>query len=132
MSDVYLKIGSSTPANKDHEAIIDREWYSQGFVVKDEETFLKFPDKPCYIPELSDDVYTRNDLIALCAGNEELATQIFYALDWQSPSTELEQLCMDGELGWCPDCKKYYELPIMECDVEVNTEKCPLCGTPLE
>ena len=45
----YVKVGSFTPADEMNE--------------KDEEAYLdkEHPDKVCYIPELSDSLYTRQD-----------------------------------------------------------------------
>lgn len=63
MSEQYLKIGSYTPETDEAEAVIDREYYRQGFIFKDEEAFLNFPDKVCYVPELSDEGYTRQSFL---------------------------------------------------------------------
>ena len=56
-----LKVGSYTPPDENGEGEkIVREFYGQGHIFKDEDAFYHRPDDPCYIPELSDTVYTRN------------------------------------------------------------------------
>lgn len=59
------------------------------------------PDVPCYVPELHDAVYTRNDLMALCNGQEEIAEELFDRLDWQSPSTLMDEWERTGEINIC-------------------------------
>ena len=39
MGESYLKIGSYTPETEDQEAVIDRGYYRQGWIFKDEEAF---------------------------------------------------------------------------------------------
>ena len=60
--------------------------------LKDEDAFLNRPDEVCYIPELSDEKYTRNDIISICKENEAIANEVFNNLDWQCPETEIESL----------------------------------------
>ena len=50
--ETYLKVGGYTPETEDTEAVIDRDYYRQGWIFKDEEAFLHYPDKVCYVPEL--------------------------------------------------------------------------------
>ena len=59
--------------------------------MKDEQAFKNEPDKPCYSPETSDRVYTRNDLIKLCEGDVKKAELLFTVCDWQHPETILEE-----------------------------------------
>lgn len=122
-----LLIGSYTPPNEDGKGeIIDRDYYRQGWIFKDEDAFQNRPDDVCYIPEFSDEKYTRNDILKLLAGGEELAEIMFEELDWQHPETLLEDWKINGEIAWCPHCKKYIQV----YDEEI--EKCPVCGTELE
>lgn len=44
MRKTYLKVGGYTPENDGREAVIDREYYGQGWIFKDEEAFLLHPD----------------------------------------------------------------------------------------
>lgn len=61
----YVKIGSFIQVDEVNEkgAVIEREFYRQGNIFKDEEVYFdkEHPDKVCYIPELSDSLYTRRD-----------------------------------------------------------------------
>ena len=53
-------------------------------IFKDEEAFRLYPERVCYVPELSDEGYTRQDFLAMCNGQEEVATLLFESVDWQS------------------------------------------------
>ena len=103
-----LKIGEYTPAHDGQPAFVDKEYYRQGYIFKDEDAFLNRPDDVCYIPEFADDDegYTAKDIIELCRGDAEYAKDIFYRLDWQHPSTlideddiyaDKEEICMTTE-----------------------------------
>ena len=44
------------------------------------------PERVCYVPELSDAGYTRQGFLAMCNGQEEVATlRVSNAVDWQGP-----------------------------------------------
>ena len=58
----------------------------QGMVYKNYENY-KTGVGICYVPELSDDSYTKEDILTICDGNERLAWFIFDVIDWQSPET---------------------------------------------
>ena len=122
MSENYCKIGSYTPGTDEQEAVIDREYFRQGWIFKDEEAFLRHPDKVCYVPELSDEGYTRQNFLELCNGQEKFARECFYAVDWQSPETWIDEQYRDNEWQYCPHCKKIYDMAGVPC-------ACPLCGT---
>lgn len=83
-----LKVGNYNPKT----GAIERDIYRQGFIFKDEDAFLNRPDDVCYIAELSDETYTKNDILSICKGNEEIASEVFYNVDWQSPEMEIESL----------------------------------------
>lgn len=70
--ETYLKVGGYTPETEDTEAVIDRDYYRQGWIFKDEEAFLHYPDKVCYVPELSDEGYTRQVFWIWWAGRRNL------------------------------------------------------------
>lgn len=117
MGEELLKVGGYTPEADGEEAVIDREYYRQGWIVKDEDAFLHHPDRVCYVPELFEAAYTRRDFLALCNGQEEFARACFYAVDWQHPETWLdEQFTMD-EWELCPRCQRLYDMA---------GERCPL------
>ena len=78
-----LQIGKYTAPQDGRPAIIQREFYGQGYIFKDEAAFLSHPDQVCYVPELSDTAYTHNDLLALCDGQEKLA-QSYWCLPCKS------------------------------------------------
>lgn len=46
-----LLIGSYSPENEGKPEIIDRDYYRQGWIFKDEDAFQNRPDDVCYIPE---------------------------------------------------------------------------------
>lgn len=121
-----LLIGSYSPENEGKPEIIDRDYYRQGWIFKDEDAFQDRPDDVCYIPELSDEKYTRNDILKILAGDEELAETMFEELDWQHPESLLEDWKANGEIAWCPHCVGYVQTYGEEI------EMCPVCGTELE
>lgn len=102
---------------------IDRAYYRQGYIFKDEDAFLHHPKRVCYVPELSNSLYTRLDFLDLCNEQKEFAAKCFYALDWQHPSSWIEEQYRDDEWGWCPLCKKIYEKPRNADGI------CPICGS---
>lgn len=135
MGESYLKIGSYTPETEDQEAVIDRGYYRQGWIFKDEEAFRLHPEQVCYVPELSDEGYTRQDFLAMCNGQEELAEFLFEMVDWQSPETLKSELLATYEIDFCPVCKKYYfmqgeQIPCPIC--EVNPEEIENADTESE
>ena len=79
---------------------------------------------PCYVPELSDTVYTGNDLLSLCNGQEEIAEELFYEMDWPSPSMLINEWETDGEISTCARCGK-----LLLADEEYS---CPYCGSSIE
>lgn len=88
---------------------IDREWYGQGYIFKDEEAFLTTPDAPCYVAELSDAVYTHHDILRICNGQEEIAKLCFDEIDWQHPETWLDEAIMNDEFEMCFKDEKMYQ-----------------------
>ena len=120
MSKHYLKVGNYTPATANAEAVIEREYYGQGFIFKDEEAFYTGLDKVCYIPELSDNTYTRQDFLDLMDGQEALAQSLFERVDWQHPETLLQEDYVNGEYDDCQECGRMFA-----CYEKVQ---CPHCG----
>ena len=135
MGESYLKIGSYTPETEDQEAVIDRGYYRQGWIIKDEEAFRLHPEQVCYVPELSNEGYTRQDFLAMCNGQEELAEFLFEMVDWPSPETLKSELLATYEIDFCPVCKKYYfmqgeQIPCPIC--EANPEEIENADTESE
>jgi hypothetical protein len=91
----YLKVGQYTPATYEAEAIVERGFYGQGYIFKDEEAYETGLDKPCYISELSNAVYTHQDFLDLMDGQETLARDLFNRVDWQHLETLLECVWQD-------------------------------------
>ena len=121
----YLRIGSYTPPDDDGDGEkIVREFYGQGMIFKDEYAFYHESDVPCYVPELSDTVYTREDFLRMCNDQDDIAEIVFGAVDWQHPETLLEDWERNGELDTCNECGKLFD-----CYGET---KCPYCGARYE
>ncbi len=120
----YLKVGKYIPGNKESGTpeVIEREFYSQGMIFKDEEAYYNkdHPDRICYIPELDDDLYSRNDFLKICNGQEEIADVIFFQCDWQHPETCLQDQWFE-ELDVCPKCGKWFWC--------YGKMECPYCGS---
>jgi hypothetical protein len=108
MNQNYLKIGSYTPATDEMEAVIDREFYGQCYIFKDEEAYNTDLDKPCYIPELSDAIYTHQSFLDMMDGQEKLARDLFERVDWQHPETLIEEDFASGEYDICPECGRMF------------------------
>lgn len=117
----YLKVGTYVPETEDKETVIQREYYRQGWIFKDEAAFLFHADQVCYVPELSDGAYTRQDFMALCNGQEDFATECFRAVDWQCPGTWVDEQYREDEWGYCPVCEMIYDMAGEVC-------ACPVCG----
>ena len=107
MSESYLKIGSYTPETEDQEAVIDRGYYRQGWIFKDEEAFRLHPEQVCYVPELSDEGYTRQDFLAMCNGQEEFAAECSLKR-WTGRARKhwIDEQYRYNEWGWCEHCQK--------------------------
>lgn len=86
---------------------IEKCFYREGLIFKDEEAFLK-KEGTCYVAELSDEEYTYGDFIKIAKNNEELASQLFYNVCWESPYTLYDQWLNDGEIKECDKCAKTF------------------------
>lgn len=116
-----LLVGSYTPPDENGEGEkIEREFYGQGYIFKDEDAFYNRPDDPCYIPELSDTVYTRNSIVQECNNQADIAEEVFTTLDWQHVDTLLEDWFCNGELDTCKKCDRIFN--------SYYADKCPYCG----
>ena len=115
-----IQIGKYSPASARCPAQIQREFYGQGYIVKDEPAFLSQPDRVCYVPELSDTLYTRRDFLRICNEQPELAQICFDCVNWEHPETWVEEQFLFGEWAECPACGKWD-------DAESN-KACLFCG----
>lgn len=116
-----LKVGSIE--EKDGEYSISREYYRQGMIFKDEDAYRNRKDEPCYVPELSDSVYTGNDILNICNGQQELADELFEELDWQHPETIMDE--WEREEEWL-FFEKHGRFP--GCGDIDDDNVCPNCG----
>lgn len=121
MEKKYLKVGTYVPGTEEKGPVIQRDYYRQGWIFKDEEAFLSHADQVCYVPELSDGGYTRQDFMELCNGQEDFAAECFRAVDWQCPETWVDEQYREDGWGYCPVCEKIYDMAGEVC-------ACPVCG----
>lgn len=98
---------------------LQREWFRQGMIFKDEEAF-ETGKGVCYVPELTDTLYDRDAFLAMANGQKDIAKMIFDAVDWQHPETYLDEQYVNGELDVCKNCEKIFE--------SYDAKKCPHCG----
>ena len=70
---------------------IERGQTAQGYVYKNYQAYQS-GEGVCYIPELSDTAFTRQDFIDNFG---EHADEVFYQIDWQSPFSYYDELLMD-------------------------------------
>lgn len=97
-----------------------KEYYRQGWIFKDPYAFYYEPEKPCYVPELSEKIYTREDFLKLCKGQEKIAEKVFEAVDWQQPETYLDEQFQEGEMEVCRCCGNIF--------ISYDVDRCPYCG----
>lgn len=120
-----LKVGSIE--EKGGEYSISREYYRQGMIFKDEDAYRNRKDEPCYVPELSDSVYTGNDILNICNGQQEFADELFEGLDWQHPETLIEDWIRNEEWVVCEGCGK-----LVDYGDGCNDKVCPNCWKEVE
>jgi hypothetical protein len=116
----FTVIGNYTPSTIENPEVIERDFFRQGYIFKDGEAFYKHLNKPCYVPELSDTVYTRQGFIDLCGGREDFAVECFETVDWQHPETWVDEQFAHGEWDECQNCGHWYDrhgdkIPCAEC-----------------
>ena len=121
----YYVVGSYKPAKGGATAVIKRGATEQGRVFKDERAFVKYKKKVCYIPELHDGGYTRQDFLDICGGREDFAAICFEVVDWQSPETWIEEQVQSGEWDECDKCGYFFSL-------HPAPAVCEKCGVALE
>ena len=86
--------------NKEYE--FEKDFYNQGEIFKSYKNFFE-GSLPCYVPELSNKIYTREDFMKL-TNNPCVAFLLFELADWQHPESLLGDLIGNGELIECPEC----------------------------
>jgi hypothetical protein len=118
MNTKYEVIGELNLDRDGNILSIKRGASEQGYIYKNYNAYLNDKSAVCYVAELSDCLYTGQDFLDMCNGQEEIADQVFEAVDWQSPETYLQEQ-YDEELYEC-DCGMLYWC--------YGFEKCPYCG----
>lgn len=98
---------------------LEKSWLRQGYVYKNPNTYFNELDAVCYVPELSDRLYTRQDFLNMCNGQTDIADHIFDAVDWQHPETYLDEQWTNEELAECK-CGKWFWC--------YGKKNCPYCG----
>lgn len=106
--------------------LIERGPSAQGLIFKDENVFRDRPTDPCYVPELTNIIYTREDILRICNNQEEIAERVFREIDWQHPEAYLEELFYDEEIYKCEHCGKIFDI------FDDQNPQCPFCGEPRE
>lgn len=114
-----MVIGKYVPATDTEPEKITREYFEQGDIFKDYEAYESDLEKPCYIPELFDSVYTHRDFLNICNNQEEIARELFDSVNWQSPETLFNEWDDQCELDACEECGKLFFC--------YEVESCPHC-----
>ena len=115
-----VKVGTCLVDTKGEIIELKREFYGQGMIFKDEYAFYHKPQEPCYVPELSDTLYTGEDFLRMCNDQDDVAEDVFGAVDWQHPESYLDEQFAHGEMAVCKSCEKIF--------LSYMVEKCPYCN----
>lgn len=98
--------------------MLERKWFRQGYIYKNPNAYYNNKSAVCYVPEMSNSIYTGKDFLDMCNGQTEIADHVFDAVDWQHPESYLDEQG-DEDLCVCK-CGKWYW--------SYGTDKCPYCG----
>ena len=116
------RIGNCKVDNNGKIILLERDMSAQGMIFKDEDAFRERPTDPCYVPELTDTIYTREDILHICNNQEEVAERVFREIDWQHPESYLDELFHDEEIYECKHCGKIFDI------YDGQNPRCPFCG----
>lgn len=105
---------------------IEKSFWRQGRIFKSWDAYYNREKEPCYVPELSDSVYTSEDFFRICNEQREFADELFEAVDWQHPESLLEDWQRNNEWVNCPKCGK-----LVDFGDGNNDKKCRLCGAEI-
>lgn len=115
----------SCEINADGKIIkLEREYYGQGMIFKSWSAYKDRPTEPCYVPELSDSVYTARDFLEICNNQKEFADELFDGCDWQHPESLQEDWMRNNEWVECSGCGR-----LVNYGDGSNDTECPDCGT---
>lgn len=119
-------VGTCKPA-PGNTFLITREWLGQGYCFRSLDAFKNRPNDPCYVPELSDTVYTAEDFLRICNGQKDFAEELFLACDWAHPETVLDERILTEQWLRCPGCGSlinygfgYLETKCEKCGKEIG------------
>lgn len=116
------RIGNCKVDNNGKIILLERDMSAQGMIFKDEDAFRERPTDPCYVPELTDTIYTKEDILNICNNQEEVAERVFREIDWQHPEAYLDELFHDEEIYECKHCGKTFDI------YDGQNQRCPFCG----
>ena len=106
----HTTIGEWLSTDKNgHEIIwMEKGETEQGMVFKDFGAFREKTDRICYIPENDtfNEAYTYQDFMKMSTGNADIANQLFAMVDWQHPTTLLDECMQEEEFYQCPYCSR--------------------------
>ena len=119
----YPEDVGSCEIREGEEPKIERKFWGQGNIFKSWDAYHNRPKAPCYVPELSDSVYTAEDFLHICNDQKEFADELFDGVDWQHPESLLEDWQRNNEWVNCPKCGK-----LVDFGDGTNDKKCPSCG----
>lgn len=118
-----LKVGKLIKDEKGNVIRIEKEFYGQGYVFKDEDAYRNRENDTCYVAEGSDNRYSANDILKICEGRQDLADELFDELDWQHPESQLEDWIVNGEIVKCEKCGH-----LIDYGDGTGEKNCPKCG----
>ena len=111
--------------NSDGEIIrLEKQFYGQGTIFKSWDAYKNRPSDPCYVPELSDTVYTAESFLQIRNDQKDFADELFNSVDWQHPETLMEDWMRNNEWLECPKCGI-----LVDYGDGSNDTVCPRCGT---
>ena len=101
------KIIGKCTVDKDGKILsLERDYFRQGMVFKDYDAYYNRIDDPCYVPELTDTVYTARNFLEMCNGQKDFADELFESVDWQHPESYMEECFVNEEWKQCDICGK--------------------------
>lgn len=106
---------------------LEKSFYGQGIVFKSWDAYENRPSAPCYVPELSDTVYTAENFLQICKGQKNFADELFAGVDWQHPESLMADWIYNNEWLECPNCGI-----LVDYGDNSNDTICPHCGTKVE
>jgi hypothetical protein len=79
------------------------------------------------VPELSDTVYTGNDFLKFCNGQQDFADELFEAVDWQHMESQAEDWLINNKWRICKTCGTF-----VDYSDGCGNSICPVCKKEAE